>query len=597
MDQRLHTALFEEAISKVEQWISESIPTATRLKPPELQSVSPVFRAGWKFPQLRNLPACSLLFEGTFPFSLPRVQITDRELRERCPHVEHSGVLCLFEPDQFFSASSPLHLVKAVMTSASRLIRKYQSGDIESEFDQEWPIYWTRDVKPLQRAYSLVDLKKGSRKILYTSIEGGDRYFYDDDEQLRYRIPLNSRGVAPSRFETNAAFIELKDFPKPWDFPDSGQQLERFIKKYASSTELDILDNLISERQKRLSLLFKTNGPVVHLLAGAVLRPPEQLKFEKNGRITLAGFRSGSISDDVFRFSILSGRAPLKRIQVDRLDHAWIHGRSLDPTQGVLMGKHVILIGVGSLGSGVAELLGRAGVGTLTLIDGETLESANISRHSLGARAIGQNKADRLAKVIQENLPHLTVKGIPKNFEDLQTTELDSLRQADLIICCIAEWASELALDRFQALHAAGEFPPVLYGWLEAHALAGHGVLVPTGSARFKDMLNHSGQRRFHTFDWPDGSNGVRIVCGAIHAPYGSVDLSQTQALIGRIALDTILREEDATCWRSWVGDIERARQLGGELTQEWIELHGDTPVGQYYCETPWPRPEVGGHA
>ncbi|WP_303814901.1 sulfur carrier protein ThiS adenylyltransferase ThiF [Acidaminococcus timonensis] len=84
----------------------------------------------------------------------------------------------------------------------------------------------------------------------------------------------------------------------------------------------------------------------------------------------------------------------------------------------------VVICGLGGLGSRVAELLTRAGVGYLRLVDFDRLEPTNLNRQFYFADQLGQYKADALAenlkrispyteleihkeKVTEENLPAL----------------------------------------------------------------------------------------------------------------------------------------------------------------------------------------------
>ncbi|HLC72916.1 MAG TPA: ThiF family adenylyltransferase [Candidatus Nanoarchaeia archaeon] len=62
--------------------------------------------------------------------------------------------------------------------------------------------------------------------------------------------------------------------------------------------------------------------------------------------------------------------------------------------QQKLRKSHVVIVGVGALGSVVADLLCRAGVGKLTLIDRDYIEEHNLQRQSLYTEVdIGQPKA------------------------------------------------------------------------------------------------------------------------------------------------------------------------------------------------------------
>ncbi len=62
--------------------------------------------------------------------------------------------------------------------------------------------------------------------------------------------------------------------------------------------------------------------------------------------------------------------------------------------QAILSKKHVVIAGVGALGSVAADLLCRAGVGKLTLLDRDYVEEHNLQRQSLYTEAdVGQPRA------------------------------------------------------------------------------------------------------------------------------------------------------------------------------------------------------------
>src|SRR2546428_12923680 len=62
----------------------------------------------------------------------------------------------------------------------------------------------------------------------------------------------------------------------------------------------------------------------------------------------------------------------------------------------VLSGKCVAVIGCGSFGSAIAEMLVRAGLGQVTLIDPDTMRAENLGRHMLVQRDLGGPKAEAL---------------------------------------------------------------------------------------------------------------------------------------------------------------------------------------------------------
>ena len=79
----------------------------------------------------------------------------------------------------------------------------------------------------------------------------------------------------------------------------------------------------------------------------------------------------------------------------------------------VLRRSHVMLFGLGGVGSYVAEALGRMGIGKLTLVDGDHYEYSNLNRQ-LGAMVsvIGQNKAEVTKQRLMDINPDAQVDAV-----------------------------------------------------------------------------------------------------------------------------------------------------------------------------------------
>lgn len=71
--------------------------------------------------------------------------------------------------------------------------------------------------------------------------------------------------------------------------------------------------------------------------------------------------------------------------------------------------KHVVLVGVGALGSVAAELLTRAGIGRLTLIDRDCVEASNLRRQNLYTENdIGEAKVTAAGEHLKKINPSVT---------------------------------------------------------------------------------------------------------------------------------------------------------------------------------------------
>jgi tRNA A37 threonylcarbamoyladenosine dehydratase len=80
---------------------------------------------------------------------------------------------------------------------------------------------------------------------------------------------------------------------------------------------------------------------------------------------------------------------------------------------------HVVVLGLGGVGSFTAEALARAGVGRLTLVDGERIEETNVNRqlHALDGE-IGRYKADALAERLRRASPAAEIDPVCEFYGD-----------------------------------------------------------------------------------------------------------------------------------------------------------------------------------
>jgi tRNA A37 threonylcarbamoyladenosine dehydratase len=90
-----------------------------------------------------------------------------------------------------------------------------------------------------------------------------------------------------------------------------------------------------------------------------------------------------------------------------------------------IAGSHVLIVGIGGVGSWVAEALARSGVGELTLVDMDHIAESNINRqiHAL-ENTLGQAKVvamkDRIAQINSECIVHVVDDFVtPENWLEL----------------------------------------------------------------------------------------------------------------------------------------------------------------------------------
>jgi molybdopterin/thiamine biosynthesis adenylyltransferase len=101
--------------------------------------------------------------------------------------------------------------------------------------------------------------------------------------------------------------------------------------------------------------------------------------------------------------------------------------------------KRVAIVGAGAIGSIVADLLHRSGVGELHLIDSDLVLPGNTTRHLLGNHAVGLPKARAVAEVLKRTRPRFgTVTWSDKTLKSIDET-LRVLGSHDVVVDATAD--------------------------------------------------------------------------------------------------------------------------------------------------------------
>ena len=111
-----------------------------------------------------------------------------------------------------------------------------------------------------------------------------------------------------------------------------------------------------------------------------------------------------------------------------------------------LAGAHAAVFGVGGVGGHAAEALARAGVGSLTLFDSDTVALSNINRQIAATHAtLGQYKVDVMAARIRDINPQARVACMPV-FYTVEDAPKYSLSEYDCIVDAIDTVSAKIEL-------------------------------------------------------------------------------------------------------------------------------------------------------
>ena len=148
------------------------------------------------------------------------------------------------------------------------------------------------------------------------------------------------------------------------------------------------------------------------------------------------------------------------------------HARTLKMTgeEGLarLKASKVLIVGIGGVGSYAAEAIARAGVGHITLMDGDSVQPSNLNRQLVALTStIGRNKAEVMAERIKDIDPDAEVTALARFYnrggeadDPLDLTDFDWIIDAiDDVFAktALIKTAKEKGVNIISAMGAAGK--------------------------------------------------------------------------------------------------------------------------------------------
>lgn len=168
---------------------------------------------------------------------------------------------------------------------------------------------------------------------------------------------------------------------------------------------------------------------------------------------------------------------------------------------------HVVVIGIGGVGSWAAEALARNAVGTLTLIDLDNIAESNVNRqiHALEGE-FGKAKITAMAQRIRAINPSCQVREIEDFITPNNVTKLLDFK-CDIVVDCIDDAKAKITLAAFckstktpliMAGAAGGRLDPTRIKTTDLSAVTGDKLL-----AKVRNQLRRD-------YDFPKASNAKK---------------------------------------------------------------------------------------
>jgi len=497
-------------------------------------------------------------FDRGFPIELPKVYLVNPSSYGFLPHVCWRGLVCYNDGEGVsMDTEQPLEIAEYALTKVMSTL-SIEKSEREDLFFNEFEGYWNRQSSSFA-AYSFLQ-PEDSAQIVKVSVSKKKKtpltFFQDkndiDDEYHFFRI------CKEKRTQMNAVYLPLERYinpPLPGDSIDIGFLDE--ILRALSIENKAIWDLLLSKN--------KLSKKALHLL---VSQPRPQGGKSLYGLTIpyVLNWLSGNIKP--YNHQIIP-------LSIDRHTPDYLLERSGGNLN--LEEKNVAIIGCGSIGGRMAELLIMSGVKKLTLIDNDIFSADNLFRHVLDSRHIGHSKVKSLAKQLKSRFPYVSIETKTEKITGLS----DFLINHNLIIDASGNPTLGRELNISHRKIGNENVPLFLTVWTEPLGLGGHVVMSDGKTLGCLHCLFHrdnTGQLS-SIFNFVEKNQIISknlTGCGGAFTPFSALDAVRIAEIATRMIVDAFslmaVNESNETTYQWWRGDDTAAIKSNIKTTPWYLD-------------------------
>jgi len=359
------------------------------------------------------------------------------------PHLNGDWELCFDDGSFIFDKYKPDIMVPFCIQSLTDLLDNTNSNDLDeiySEFRSYWEsgsLFLGKSNKSLTKIQLTDELKRISNKEYFEESDFKNDIPIFKMEQL---FPLNNTNWPISNFISIQNWLSTSIHLK--------KQINHFIK------------NEISKYNKYIYIVFHEEK--YDLLFGIILKVNNSLMNKRH-----KNYLQGKTIDLLFRKSIIIE----KRFWIDVYTSSKILESNTKNTKSLsLTNKKILLVGLGTIGSNLVNILVKSGAGdgtfgSLTIIDNDLYYPYNFSRHFLGLDSSYSNKCDEIKKHISKMAPFVKIISVNESIFNYPIEK----NNFDIVIDTTGEESLTIWLnEKIDKINRNKAFPIIfISGWIK----------------------------------------------------------------------------------------------------------------------------------
>lgn len=459
---------------------------------------------------------CDFSVDPSF-FSLPVVQLKKlpATLGPVTPHLGVNGWLCYLAANTVvLDIFDPIGQTLRCLAEAERVLGCVLRGEMVDDLEEEFFVHWYSQLC----LFDMQKLERGEVPAFCVISKTGARTPVLTDDLERTVAKIDALQLHQKRQRMLAYVVGSSAQPRPsqkaWP-PETVADILSWQRELDKGCARKIQQRISEAHRLKLkdALIFITTPKLNYGF---------QVHFEQ------------SILDDE-KFKLARGTERLYSLRVTRLtairiDEKYIAQRNI-PSLKTLAGLKIALIGCGTIGGYLADMLVKAGAGTgggkLTLVDFELLMPQNVGRHRLGLPFSFKNKADGIATVLQNDAPGVSVRALEVDVRDAHLGDIDLLIDA----------TGEEALGHWLTSNYVPS-TPMLSVWIEGPGAAVRGLMKTAGDgACYRCLSTYSRAGQFSTVQGEVPYVMAGHGCEGLYVPFPATVSIQAAALGAEMAL------------------------------------------------------------
>ncbi|MDD2639490.1 MAG: ThiF family adenylyltransferase [Arcobacteraceae bacterium] len=416
--------------------------------------------------------------KDTFPLDYPKFYAKDDSLFLMYPHIEQKNEeinahgICLFEDKNKFYYENIEFLLHDNIKRLEKFIDDINNSELNineiyDEFDSYWDStrlvlnYNKEFIKSHQSDFKLFDvyISRSIQNLMIVDKSNDVENFFNSSKIPFYKkkiLYINFKDNLLSKIPTN--YKEFLDVIKESKYYENFKKLKFHKNLFNGILFSFLLPNgkehfsffYIEAAKRQIGKKIQILNPIVDFLT--------PLRFSRK--------IEGGTAKDIGLKRVFSRGGSEMNISINQKD------------------KKIAIVGCGSIGASLAYKLLKVGCTNLVLIDPDRLSADNISRHLLGMEYVNVNKVLALENFLLKQFIGININAISDNVVNCY----EELKSCDLIVSAVGSDATIVETKMIKDA-IIGELPSVISCWVEANAVAGHGILFEKDSIELKSNV------------------------------------------------------------------------------------------------------------